>query len=151
MLAPRAVSAELPESGERFRGLGATVVTSPVLRHPSPAIAVFTAWDYVDAASFGRPARPGAVRAAVNERKNVLVAGGTRRANTLVNALSPRSQDRRPRRPHRGYPRLQCAAPNLVALRTRRRHASLSDLSASCCGCVPTGIPIGEVRGAEAL
>src|SRR3546814_2085024 len=46
---------------------------------------------------------------------------------------------------------LQCAAPNLVALRTKDGVASLSELVRSSLHLRPDRIPIGEVRGAEAL
>jgi type IV secretory pathway VirB4 component len=46
---------------------------------------------------------------------------------------------------------LQCAAPNLVSLRTKDAVASLSDLVRSSLRLRPDRIPIGEVRGAEAL
>ncbi|MFX5693079.1 ATPase, T2SS/T4P/T4SS family, partial [Acinetobacter baumannii] len=45
----------------------------------------------------------------------------------------------------------QCAAPNLVAMRTKDGVASLSDLVRSSLRLRPDRIPIGEVRGAEAL
>ena len=46
---------------------------------------------------------------------------------------------------------LQCSAPNLVALRTKDGVASLSDLVRSSLRLRPDRIPIGEVRGGEAL
>jgi type IV secretion system protein VirB11 len=46
---------------------------------------------------------------------------------------------------------LQCTAPNLVSLRTKDGVASLSDLVRSSLRLRPDRIPIGEVRGAEAL
>jgi type IV secretion system protein TrbB len=46
---------------------------------------------------------------------------------------------------------LQCTAPNLVALRTKDGVATLSDLVRSALRLRPDRIPIGEVRGAEAL
>lgn len=46
---------------------------------------------------------------------------------------------------------LQCKAPNLVALRTRDGVVSLSDLVRASLRLRPYRIPIGEVRGAEAL
>ena len=46
---------------------------------------------------------------------------------------------------------LQCKAPNLVALRTKDGVVSLSDLVRSSLRLRPDRIPIGEVRGAEAL
>ena len=46
---------------------------------------------------------------------------------------------------------LQCTAPNLVAMRTKDGVATLSDLVRSSLRLRPDRIPIGEVRGAEAL
>ncbi len=46
---------------------------------------------------------------------------------------------------------LQCRAANLVALRTKDGVASLSDLVRSSLRLRPDRIPIGEVRGGEAL
>src|SRR5260221_14774637 len=43
------VSAELPESGERFEGLVPPVVASPCFAIRRPAVAVFTLGDYVAA------------------------------------------------------------------------------------------------------
>jgi type IV secretory pathway ATPase VirB11/archaellum biosynthesis ATPase len=43
------VSAELPESGERFEGLVPPVVAAPCFAIRRPAVAVFTLGDYVDA------------------------------------------------------------------------------------------------------
>ena len=46
---------------------------------------------------------------------------------------------------------LQCAAPNLVAMRTKDGVVSLAELVRSSLRLRPDRIPIGEVRGAEAL
>lgn len=146
------VSAELPETGERFEGLLPPVVTAPTFAIRKPAVAVFTLEDYV-AAGIMTESQAGVLRLAVERRKNVLVAGGTSTGKTtLVNALlaevakSPDRvvliEDTR---------ELQCAAPNLVALRTKDGIASLSDLVKSSLRLRPDRIPIGEVRGAEAL
>ena len=77
-----------------------------------------------------RRRRPSCCGQRVRERKNILVAGGTSTGKTtLVNALLAEVaktgdrvvliEDTR---------ELQCAAPNLVALRTKDGAASLSDL-----------------------
>src|SRR5579872_5036418 len=149
--APR-VSAELPESGERFEGLIPPVVLAPCFAIRRPAVAVFTLDDYVKAGIMsGNQAAK--LRSAVRERKNILVAGGTSSGKTtLVNALLAEIaktgervvliEDTR---------ELKCAAPNLVALRTKDGAASLSDLVRSALRLRPDRIPIGEVRGAEAL
>lgn len=149
--APR-VSAELPETGERFEGLLPPVVSAPAFAIRKPAVAVFTLENYV-AAGIMTESQAALLRLAVERRKNVLVAGGTSTGKTtLVNALLAEVaktadrviliEDTR---------ELQCAAPNLVALRTKDGIASLSDLVKSSLRLRPDRIPIGEVRGAEAM
>ena len=146
------VSAELPETGERFEGLLPPVVTAPAFAIRKPAVAIFTLKDY---ASVGIMTAEQAeiLRDAVARRCNVLVAPGTSTGKTtLVNALLAEVawtadrvvliEDTR---------ELQCKAPNLVALRTKDGVASLSDLVRSSLRLRPDRIPIGEVRGAEAL
>ncbi|MGH7089773.1 MAG: ATPase, T2SS/T4P/T4SS family, partial [Stellaceae bacterium] len=142
----------MPESGERFEGLIPPVVAAPCFAIRRPAIAVYTLADYVECGIMsGKQAE--LLRAAVRGRQNVLVAGGTSTGKTtLVNALLAEIaktgdrivliEDTR---------ELQCAAPNLVALRTKDGIASLSDLVRSSLRLRPDRIPIGEVRGAEAL
>jgi P-type conjugative transfer ATPase TrbB len=146
------VSAELPETGERFEGLLPPVVAAPTFAIRKPAVAVFTLGDYV-AAGIMTAEQAEVLRAAVMARKNILVAGGTSTGKTtLTNALLAEVaktgdrvvliEDTR---------ELQCSAPNLVALRTKDGVASLSDLVRSSLRLRPDRIPIGEVRGPEAL
>ena len=146
------VSAELPETGERFEGLLPPVVAAPAFAIRKPAVAVFTLDNYV-AAGIMRAGQAETLRAAVADRRNILVAGGTSTGKTtLTNALLAEVakttdrviliEDTR---------ELQCEAPNLVALRTKDGVASLSDLVRSALRLRPDRIPIGEVRGAEAL
>ncbi|KXV73631.1 conjugal transfer protein TrbB [Acetobacter malorum] len=148
--APR-VSAELP-TGERFEGLLPPVVTAPSFAIRKPAVAVFTLDDYVEAGIM-TDAQALFLRRAVADRKNILVAGGTSTGKTtLVNALLAEVaktddrvvliEDTR---------ELQCRAPNLVSLRTRDGIVSLSELVRSALRLRPDRIPIGEVRGPEAL
>ncbi len=146
------VSAELPETGERFEGLVPPVVAAPCFAIRRPAVAVFTLGDYVEAGIMSE-AQAELLRAAVRERKNVLVAGGTSTGKTtLVNALLAEIAKTNDRIVLIEDTReLQCAAPNLVALRTKDGAASLSDLVRSSLRLRPDRIPIGEVRGAEAL
>ena len=146
------VSAELPETGERFEGLVPPVVAAPCFAIRRPAVAVFTLADYVTAGIMS-PWQADALRAAVRERKNVLVTGGTSTGKTtLVNALLAEIAETGDRIVLIEDTReLQCAAPNLVALRTKDGAASLSDLVRSSLRLRPDRIPIGEVRGAEAL
>jgi type IV secretion system protein TrbB len=148
--APR-VSAELP-TGERFEGLLPPIVTAPSFAIRKPAVAVFTLDDYV-AAGVMTEGQAAYLRQAVADRKNILVAGGTSTGKTtLVNALLAKVaktddrvvliEDTR---------ELQCRAPNLVSLRTRDGVVTLSELVRSALRLRPDRIPIGEVRGPEAL
>ena len=149
--APR-VSAELPETGERFEGLLPPVVAAPAFAIRKPAVAVFTLDDYV-AAGIMSADEADVLRRAVEKRRNVLVAGGTSTGKTtLVNALLAEVAKTTDRVVLIEDTReLQCKSPNLVALRTKDGVASLSDLVRSSLRLRPDRIPIGEVRGAEAL
>jgi type IV secretion system protein VirB11 len=149
--APR-VSAELPETGERFEGLLPPVVAAPTFAIRKPAVAVFTLDDYV-AGGIMTSERASALRDAVATRQNILVAGGTSTGKTtLTNALLAEVAKTTDRVVLIEDTReLQCAAPNLVALRTKDGVVSLSDLVRSSLRLRPDRIPIGEVRGAEAL
>ncbi|MCX7587775.1 P-type conjugative transfer ATPase TrbB [Phenylobacterium sp. 58.2.17] len=146
------VSAELPPSGERFEGLIPPVVAAPAFAIRKPAAQVFTLAAYAESGVM-TSIQAQALRQAVLERRNILVAGGTSTGKTtLVNALLAEVaktgdrvvliEDTR---------ELQCAAPNLVALRTQDGVASLADLVRSSLRLRPDRIPIGEVRGPEAL
>ena len=149
--APR-VSAELPETGERFEGLLPPVVAAPAFAIRKPAVAVFTLDDYA-VAGIMTPAQAVVLRRAVAERRNILVAGGTSTGKTtLTNALLAEVAKTADRVVLIEDTReLQCQAPNLVALRTKDGVVSLSDLVRSSLRLRPDRIPIGEVRGAEAL
>jgi type IV secretion system protein TrbB len=149
--APR-VSAELPEAGERFEGLLPPVVAAPTFAIRKPAVAVFTLADYV-AAGIMASDQAEALRSGVATRWNILIAGGTSTGKTtLTNALLAEVaktddrvviiEDTR---------ELQCTAPNLVAMRTKDGVASLSELVRSSLRLRPDRIPVGEVRGSEAL
>ena len=142
------VSAELPESGERFEGLIPPVVAAPCFAIRRQAVAVFTLDDYVAGRTMSA-LQAELLRAAVRERKNILVAGGTSTGKTtLVNALLAEvatSDDRVVL--IEDTRELQCAAPNLVALRTKDGAASLSDLVRSALRLRPGPNP--DRRGAR--
>lgn len=146
------VSAELPETGERFEGLLPPVVVAPAFAIRKPAVAVFTLEDYAARGIMSGP-QAELLRRAVVEHRNILIAGGTSTGKTtLANALLAevaRTGDRIVL--IEDTRELQCAAPNLVALRTKDGVASLTELVRSSLRLRPDRIPIGEVRGAEAL
>ncbi|NGQ93320.1 P-type conjugative transfer ATPase TrbB [Rhodobacter sp. HX-7-19] len=146
------VSAELPETGERFEGVLPPVVAAPAFAIRKPAVAVFTLGDYVTAGIM-TDHQADILRSAVTARANILVAGGTSTGKTtLTNALLAEVAKTSDRVVIIEDTReLQCAAPNLVALRTKDGVATLSDLVRSSLRLRPDRIPVGEVRGAEAL
>jgi len=146
------VSAELPETGERFEGLLPPVVVGPTFAIRKPAVAVFTLDDYVASGIVSR-SQCVALRSAVAGRDNILVAGGTGTGKTtLTNALLAEIAGSTDRVVLIEDTReLQCTAPNLVAMRTKEGTASLNELVRSSLRLRPDRIPIGEVRGAEAL
>ena len=149
--APR-LSAELPETGERFEGLIPPVVAAPTFAIRKPAIAVFTLDQYVSGKIMTR-AQAKSLREAVTRRMNILVAGGTSTGKTtLTNALLAEVAKTNDRVVLIEDTReLQCRCENLVALRTKDGVSTLSDLVRASLRLRPDRIPIGEVRGPEAL
>jgi len=156
------VSAELPPhgegAGERFEGVLPPVATAPCFSIRKPAARIHSLLDYVKDGFM--PAGMAQVLAmAVIERRNILVVGGTSSGKTtLANALLAEMgglderviliEDTR---------ELQCAARDVVALRTRSLGAegagtvTMADLVRSTLRLRPDRIIVGEVRGREAL
>ncbi len=149
--APR-ISAELPETGERFEGLLPPVVAAPTFAIRKPAVAVFTLDQYVSSRIMSK-AQAKSLRSAVEGRLNILVAGGTSTGKTtLTNALLAEVAKTSDRVVLIEDTReLQCQAQNLVALRTKEGVSTLTDLVRASLRLRPDRIPIGEVRGPEAL
>lgn len=146
------ISAELPESGERFEGVLPPVAQAPCFSIRKPAGRIFELTDYVDQQIMS-PMQAKALADAVVERKNVVVVGGTSSGKTtLVNALLSEIA-------HTGdrililedTRELQCAAEDVVSLRTKPGVATLSNLVRSTLRLRPDRIIVGEVRGSEAL
>ena len=150
------VSAELPPhgegAGERFEGILPPVSTAPCFSIRKPAARVYALMDYVaDGIMSAEAAR--LLSLAVVDRRNILIAGGTSSGKTtLANALLAEMahlderviliEDTR---------ELQCAAPDVVALRTRAGAVSMADLVRSTLRLRPDRIIVGEVRGREAI
>jgi type IV secretion system protein VirB11 len=150
------VSAELPPhgegAGERFEGVLPPVARGPCFAIRKPATRIYTLADYVsDGIMSVVTARR--LAKAVIDRANILVAGSTSSGKTtLANALLVEIarlgerviliEDTR---------ELQCAAPDVVALRTRAGSVTMADLVRSTLRLRPDRIVVGEVRGREAL
>lgn len=146
------VSAELPDTGERFEGLMPPVAPAPCFAVRRPADVLYRLADYVTA-DIMSPPQAAALAEAVRARKNILVVGGTSSGKTtLVNALLAEVADLSERVLILEDTReLKCAAADCVALRTNPGVASLADLVRSTLRLRPDRIIVGEVRGPEAL
>jgi len=146
------ISAELPDSGERFEGLLPPVVAAPTFAIRKPAIRAVSLADYVDQGVMSR-AQADALSAAVAWRRNILIAGATASGKTtLANALLAelaRTDERVV--VLEDTIELRCPAPNTVALRSKDGVASLTELLRSTLRLRPDRIIVGEVRGPEAL
>ena len=128
------------------------VATAPCFSIRKPAQVLYRLSNYV-AARIMTPPQAQLLRQAVTDRRNIVVVGGTSSGKTtLVNALLAEVatlgervvilEDTR---------ELQCAAQDVVALRTKPGVASLADLVRSTLRLRPDRIIVGEVRGPEAL
>ena len=146
------VSAELPETGERFEGLLPPVSPAPCFAIRKPAQVLYRLADYVTAGILSEN-HAGVLGEAITQRKNILVVGGTSSGKTtLVNALLADVaktgdrviliEDTR---------ELHCPAQDCVALKTKPGVATLADLVRSTLRLRPDRIIVGEVRGGEAL
>jgi type IV secretion system protein VirB11 len=155
------ISAELPphaegRAGERFEGVLPPVSTGPCFSIRKPAERLHTLDDYV-ADGIMSEAAADALRAAVTQRYNILVAGGTSSGKTtLANALLAEMANMDERVDARvilieDTRELQCPLPDTVALRTRPGVTSMTDLVRSTMRLRPDRIVVGEVRGPEAL
>jgi type IV secretion system protein TrbB len=146
------VSAELPESGERFEGLLPPVAMAPCFSIRKPAARIYTLDNYV-ADRIMAPQQAAILRRAIGEHRNILVVGATSSGKTtLANALLAEMAKRDERVLILEDTReLQCAAPDCVALRTKPGVANLAMLIRSTLRLRPDRIIVGEVRGPEAL
>ncbi|MCL4765402.1 MAG: P-type conjugative transfer ATPase TrbB [Hyphomicrobiaceae bacterium] len=146
------VSAELPETGERFEGIMPPVAPAPCFAVRKPADLLYRLADYVTARIM-TSLQAEALATAIRERHNILVVGGTSSGKTtLVNALLAEVADCDERVVILEDTReLKCAAIDCVALRTKPGVASLADLVRSTLRLRPDRIVVGEVRGPEAL
>ncbi|MBI1394320.1 MAG: P-type conjugative transfer ATPase TrbB [Alphaproteobacteria bacterium] len=146
------ISAELTGSGERFQGLLPPVSEAPCFAIRKSATVPFKLDDYVDQGALA-PATATALRAALDSRANILIAGGTSSGKTtFTNALlaEPSLSDERIVLLE-DTRELKCAAANAVSLRTHRDRITLTDLVRSTMRLRPDRIVVGEVRGPEAL
>lgn len=166
---------ELPLDGSRFEGLVSPVVRMPVFAIRLRPRRVFQLDEYEEAEILTRKDDPrnrqrqrsrfldgirsaemshrGIIRAAIAEKKNILVVGSTGSGKTtLVNAILHALAEIAP---HdrilsiEDTTELQCSVRNYVDLRAVGE-VSMLDCLRACMRLKPTRIVVGEVRGAEA-
>lgn len=146
------LSAELPETGERFEGVLPPVSAAPVFALRKRARRSLTLDQYErDGILTATQAR--LLREAVHARLNILVAGGTSSGKTtLANALLAIVAETGDRVVVlEDTVELQCTAADQVSLRTRSGSVTMADLVRSTLRLRPDRIVVGEVRGGEAL
>lgn len=146
------LSAELPETGERFMGALPPVVRGPSFAIRKRALRIMGLPEYVasgvmteDQATF--------LRSAVHDRLNIVVAGGTSTGKTtLTNALLDEIAKTRDRvLILEDTVELQCRSDDHVSMRAEPGVVSMADLVRATLRLRPDRIVVGEVRGAEAL
>jgi type IV secretion system protein VirB11 len=146
------LSAELPETGERFEGALPPVTPGPVFALRKRAVGLIRLDAYV-ADGILTEAQAEFLRNAVRERQNILIAGGTSTGKTtLANALLDEVGATGDRViVLEDTVELQCTARDHVPLRTRAGIVTMAELVRSTLRLRPDRIVVGEVRGAEAL
>ena len=146
------VSAELPEGGERFEGLLPPVTIAPMFAIRRRATPDLVLADYVKTGVLTE-LEAAFLDSAMRERRNVVIAGDaktgkTTLARTILQIAAETGdrlillEDRR---------EISLPHGNVVALLAKDGVASLSDLVRSALRLSPDRIPVGEVRGKEAI
>ncbi len=146
------LTAELPETGERFEGALPPVAPAPAFALRKRAVGVIRLDDYV-ADGILTATQAAFLRQAVRDRLNLLIAGGTSTGKTtLANALLAEIATTGDRVIIlEDTVELQCAAKDHVPLRTRAGVVSMAELVRSTLRLRPDRVIVGEVRGGEAL
>ncbi len=146
------LTAELPETGERFEGALPPVAPGPAFALRKRAVGVIRLDDYVRDWIL-TAVQAAFLRQAVRDRLNILIAGGTSTGKTtLANALLAEIASTGDRVIIlEDTVELQCAARDHVPLRTRAGVVSMAELVRSTLRLRPDRVIVGEVRGGEAL
>lgn len=144
---------ELPLDGSRFAALLPPIVEGPSFAIRKRALMVFTLQDYVDKGIMTETQRA-VIEAAVRDRKNILIAGGTGSGKTtLTNAVVQYIVDACPDDRlliMEDTRELQCTAQNKVQMRSVE-HVSMTQLLKTMMRFCPDRILVGEVRDHAAL
>lgn len=146
------LTAELPETGERFEGILPPAAPGPAFALRKRAVNIIGLDRYVvDGILSASQAE--FLRRAVHGRQNILIAGGTSTGKTtLANALLAEIASTGDRvLVLEDTIELQCAARDHVPLRTRTGVVSMTELVRATMRLRPDRVVVGEVRGGEAL
>jgi len=146
------LSAELPETGERFEGILPPAAPGAAFALRKRAVGVIPLERYVIDGMM-TAAQAGFLVQAVRDRQNILIAGATSSGKTtLANALLAEIAATGDRvLVLEDTVELQCAARDHVPLRTRAGVVSMTELVRSAMRLRPDRVVVGEVRGGEAL
>ena len=146
------MTAELPETGERFEGILPPAAPGPAFALRKRAVSIIGLDRYV-ADGILTTGQAEFLRHAVRERHNILIAGGTSTGKTtLANALLAEIAATGDRvLVLEDTIELQCAARDHVPLRTRAGVVSMTELVRATMRLRPDRVIVGEVRGGEAL
>jgi len=146
------LTAELPETGERFEGILPPAAPGPAFALRKRAVGVISLTDYVSDAILSAE-QADLLRRAVRARQNILIAGGTSTGKTtLANALLAEIATTGDRvLVLEDTVKLQCSARDHVPLRTRAGVVSMTELVRATMRLRPDRVIVGEVRGGEAL
>ncbi|HCF3084922.1 TPA: P-type conjugative transfer ATPase TrbB [Pseudomonas aeruginosa] len=146
------LTAELPETGERFEGVLPPAAPGPAFALRKRAVGVIPLERYVTDGMM-TATQAAFLRSAVRERQNILIAGGTSTGKTtLANALLAEIAATGDRvLVLEDTIELQCAARDHVPLRTRVGVVSMRELVRATMRLRPDRVVVGEVRGGEAL
>ena len=146
------LSAELPETGERFEGILPPAAPGPAFALRKRAVGVIPLERYLSDGMM-TAAQAGFLVHAVRERQNILIAGGTSSGKTtLANALLAEIAATGDRvLVLEDTVELQCVARDHVPLRTLPGIVSMTELVRATMRLRPDRVIVGEVRGGEAL
>ncbi len=146
------LSAELPDTGERFEGILPPAASAPAFALRKRAASVIPLARYIDDGMMSA-AHGECLRQAVRARQNILIAGGTSTGKTtLANALLAEVATTGDRvLVLEDTVELQCTARDHVAMRTRAGVVSMAELVRAAMRLRPDRVVVGEVRGGEAL
>ncbi|MCX5565842.1 P-type conjugative transfer ATPase TrbB [Alcaligenes phenolicus] len=146
------LTAELPETGERFEGILPPAAPGPAFALRKRAVGVIPLACYI-ASGMMSTAQADFLVEAVHARQNIVIAGGTSTGKTtLANALLAEIAATGDRvLVLEDTVELQCAARDHVPLRTRAGVVSMQELVRATMRLRPDRVVVGEVRGGEAL